>query len=169
MSREDEDPEGREPRPSVGDRPTVTRDRRERSDPHDPPVPENVRRLRPAEVHNSPPGRRAPARDAAARHGSDAPTTFDFATGKERRPEARGAEESVVRALPPPRSSPPPSPPPSDDAPPAAPAARAVAPEPEAPVRTVALKGRGGRPAPGGPGAGGPAAREGGPASAAPA
>ncbi len=112
-------------RPAIGDRPSVTRDRRERADPHDPPVPENVRRLRPAEVHNAPPGRRAPARDAGSRQGE----AIDFATGK---------------ALPPPRSSPPPSAPP---------------PEPEVPVRTVALKGRGApahggpaRPAPGGPG-----------------
>ncbi len=130
-------------RPVIGDRPTVTRDRRERADPHDPPVPENVRRLRPAEVHNSPPGRRGPARDAAARHATGAPPpTYDFATGKERRPQdAGGAEGPTGRVLPPPRSSPPPSAPPEDPLPPA---------------RTVALKGR---PKPGGPGPGGPGDR----------
>ena len=101
-------------RPAViADRPRVTRDRRERGDPHDPTVAE-VRLLRPAEVHNSPPGRRAPARDAALRHA----TPIDFATGKERLPAAR--------ALPPSRSSPPPSAPP---------------PEPAA-LRTVGLKQR---------------------------
>ena len=94
-------------RPAVGDRPRVTRDRRERFDPHDPPVPENLRRLRPAEVHNAPPGRRAPARDAAARHGPGALPTLDFATGKQRSPGAAGTP--VVRVLPPSRSSPPPS------------------------------------------------------------
>lgn len=128
------------PPPAVGDRPTVTRDRRERSDPHDPPVPE-ARRLRPAEVHNSPPGRRAPARDAAGRHGAAAPPAFDFATGKERPPRVGPG----APGLPPSRSSPPPS-----------------APVPGGPGRTVGLKGRGGRPVPGGPGAG-PAVREAGP------
>ncbi len=135
-------------RPAVGDRPTVTRDRRERSDPHDPPVPENVRQLRPAEVHNAPPGRRTPARDAASRHASGEPGAFDFATGKERAPELRSAGAPAARALPPARSSPPPSAPP---------------PAPAVPVRTVGLKGRGGRPAPGGGGAGGPAVRGTGP------
>jgi len=101
----------REPstRPVVGDRPTITRDRRERSDPHDPPVPENVRRLRPAEIHNAPPGRRVPARDAASRHAPGAPPALDFATGKERPLERRAAGTPVARALPPSRSSPPPS------------------------------------------------------------
>ena len=133
-------------RPVVGDRPTVTRDRRERSDPHDPTVAE-VRHLRPAEVHNAPPGRRAPARDAASRQAPGASPTFDFATGKQR-PSGAGAPDA--RVLPPPRSSPPPSAPP---------------PEPEpgtpAPMRTVGLKARAGRPAPGTGGAGGPAARGG--------
>ena len=133
------------PRPVVGDRPSVTRDRRERSDPHDPSVPEVLRRLRPAEVHNAPPGRRAPARDAASRHGSDAPTVFDFATGKERSPQ----QHSGAPVLPPSRSSPPPSAPPEPE--------EAVAP------RTVGLKGRGVRPGPGGGAANGPATRETGP------
>lgn len=63
-------------------RPTVTRDRRERTDPHDPSVPENVVPLRPAEIHNSPPGRRGPARDAAARHRAGPPVAVDVATGR---------------------------------------------------------------------------------------
>lgn len=123
--------------PAIGDRPRVTRDRRERGDPHDPSIAE-VRVLRPAEVHDAPPGRQAPARDAALRHAADGAPSFDFATGKERPPSAR--------ALPPPRSSPPPS---------------APLPEPEstAPGRIVGLKaasglrGRAPRPVPGGPAA----------------
>ena len=126
------------PRPAVGERPTVTRDRRERQDPHDPPVPGNVRRLRPAEIHNAPPGRRAPARDAASRQAADAPApAFDFATGR-RQPAPAGP---AARVLPPSRSSPPPSAPPEG---------------PGEHGRTVGLKGR---LAPGGPGAGGPAGR----------
>ncbi len=115
--------------PGSGDGPErVTRDRREWSDAHDPSVAE-VLRLRPAEVHNAPPGRRAPARDAALRHAGAPAPVVDFATGKERAPAAR--------ALPPSRSSPPPSVlPPGPAAPPA---------------RTVGLKGRAPRPAPGGP------------------
>ena len=166
MSEHEEETE-RGGRPAVGDRPTVTRDRRECSDPHDPPVPENVRRLRPAEVHNAPPGRRAPARDAADRHGREAPTAFDFATGKEHPPEARGARGPAVRALPPPRSSPPPSAP-TPAAEPAGPRPSAT-PDPAAPARTVGFKGRAPRPQPGGPGAGGAASHGGAPPTAAPA
>jgi hypothetical protein len=104
----------------------VTRDRRKRDDPHDPTVAE-VRMLRPAEVHNAPPGRRPPARDAALRHAAPDAPAVDFATGK---------PQPAVRALPPSRSSPPPSAPPT----------------PAPPARTVGLKGRGTRREPGGPG-----------------
>lgn len=124
------------------------------ADPRDAPdrdaaAPPNVVRLRPAEVHNAPPGRRGPARDAAARHAAGAPApTFDFATGKERAapgsaPDAPGRGPGAApgdgvrggppraRHLPPGRSSPSPSKPPDQPFPDRAPKPRRHQPHPD--------------------------------------